>query len=813
MEAIDLLILSATDATRVISQLLSVNVDVGELREGVLTLMLPLIRSIINFCACNRALETSGDLLSPRAGSFAGLPATSFNEFGIEVVLTPTQALEGIISSLTSARPPTVENYGLKAAHVVHQSWEANGDLSQESCYGPVLNEFNIRDLIAIYSDALRQAHANEFEKDSHTLQWYLSERIRQLLTEDKYKKNQSTISWAHKWLNEILVKLQGKPINSGPAEALDMRLLWLHNNCVRLLHCLREHASPALGSQYLTKSTVLKGSDTSSSGGADSEATNNIIGVDNEPVQGRSEDGEISRAELLSNINGKLQFLPESIISGDNKSLNDVDGSFVTSVGNIDLPTMSRSSTRSSSIDIETDSHHYFALDELAYQLSTASFVDIKEFKQEFDALDSDNCGELNLEQFEALMQRININIASRFVPYIFGKFDKNDNGRISYAEIIADYSVPKKAFMEFVNLKYENIKHVRTLPLAIVYFFLFIYVSDWRELSGDMYSVTEAIKQRCFAQTDVYDEANGVVVSFDSIQSQSDFWFWFQEGLLMNFARDSDTGQVNVDNLYSIVVKDQISLRQDRKVLSDSCNAQYANELKLSCFESNTFSTETFGSDVKRCDNWMDADCYNGPDQPQLDSAFVSDPPQLKVDHVISVDVADMLASNYGTNFSLWNSIDELQTQALYLEYRDWFDNMTARVYIGLPLYNVVTGAWANMIYTVEIGHTGLFTTNAFYEVAVTGPYSDTRWQNWIPDIVWFCVLLSLMIVEIKSVVRHVQSDKLGICKRPIDEEKQPYGRAYFKHGWNYFDWCLMILVYTQSIFWLVTRTLPMF
>jgi len=35
---------------------------------------------------------------------------------------------------------------------------------------------------------------------------------------------------------------------DQSPADiSLGKRLLWLHNNCVRLLHCLRQHASPAL--------------------------------------------------------------------------------------------------------------------------------------------------------------------------------------------------------------------------------------------------------------------------------------------------------------------------------------------------------------------------------------------------------------------------------------------------------------------------------------------------------------------------------------------------------------------------------------
>jgi hypothetical protein len=37
-------------------------------------------------------------------------------------------------------------------------------------------------------------------------------------------------------------------------------------------------------------------------------------------------------------------------------------------------------------------------------------------------------------------------------------------------------------------------------------------------------------------------------------------------------------------------------------------------------------------------------------------------------------------------------------------YLRSRFWLDNQTERVYIGVPLHNVGTGAWANFIYIIQ-------------------------------------------------------------------------------------------------------------
>ena len=112
--------------------------------------------------------------------------------------------------------------------------------------------------------------------------------------------------------------------------------------------------------------------------------------------------------------------------------------------------------------------------------------------------------------------------------------------------------------------------------LAQAIVYFFLFIYVSDFRELSGDLYHVTGAVMQRCLVQTEVYYEPEGRLIDFASIQSPDEFWYWFEYGFFSAFGADPNTAlsivnssNYDVDeNSFNIIVNNQISLRQDRKV-----------------------------------------------------------------------------------------------------------------------------------------------------------------------------------------------------------------------------------------------------
>ncbi len=38
-----------------------------------------------------------------------------------------------------------------------------------------------------------------------------------------------------------------------------------------------------------------------------------------------------------------------------------------------------------------------------------------------------------------------------------------------------------------------------------AILNFFMFVFVADWRELSGDLFEVTQSINQRCIDYTKV--------------------------------------------------------------------------------------------------------------------------------------------------------------------------------------------------------------------------------------------------------------------------------------------------------------------
>ena len=76
-------------------------------------------------------------------------------------------------------------------------------------------------------------------------------------------------------------------------------------------------------------------------------------------------------------------------------------------------------------------------------------------------------------------------------------------------------------------------------------------------------------------------------------------------------------------------------------------------------------------------------------------------------------------------------------------------------------------------------QVSDTGLYSTRHYYEVAVTGPYTEDKWYRWIPDVAWGCVLITLVVVEVKSIVRHASNPaKLGLCRKPRDAEGRVIG-----------------------------------
>lgn len=59
------------------------------------------------------------------------------------------------------------------------------------------------------------------------------------------------------------------------------------------------------------------------------------------------------------------------------------------------------------------------------------------------------------------------------------------------------------------------------------------------------------------------------------------------------------------------------------------------------------------------------------------------------------------------------------------------------------------------------------------------MTGPYTEDKWYRWIPDVAWGCVLITLVVVEVKSIVRHASNPgKLGLCRKPRDAEGRVIG-----------------------------------
>ena len=56
-----------------------------------------------------------------------------------------------------------------------------------------------------------------------------------------------TSMVWAVRLKEHFIDKVISHTTQTQADLALDMRLVWVHNNCVRLLHCLKDHASPAL--------------------------------------------------------------------------------------------------------------------------------------------------------------------------------------------------------------------------------------------------------------------------------------------------------------------------------------------------------------------------------------------------------------------------------------------------------------------------------------------------------------------------------------------------------------------------------------
>jgi hypothetical protein len=112
MEAVDLLLLSATTAQRALAHVLAPPPTRVQNPDGSsLTLesvVLPLLRSTANFCACAVGLWSSSSTLPPSRFSFSGLPAVTFRELGRDVTMSPLEALNALVLSLTTPTPRLV---------------------------------------------------------------------------------------------------------------------------------------------------------------------------------------------------------------------------------------------------------------------------------------------------------------------------------------------------------------------------------------------------------------------------------------------------------------------------------------------------------------------------------------------------------------------------------------------------------------------------------------------------------------------------------------------------------------------------------
>ena len=116
MVAVDTLLRSAVDARRALSLVITEDFQAKNLRHAVEHVVLPAIAAMANFCACDatlraRAAQRQSAKFAPH---FEELPAVTFEELGHEVTLTPSEALDGLMCSLTASKPPMACYYSVR---------------------------------------------------------------------------------------------------------------------------------------------------------------------------------------------------------------------------------------------------------------------------------------------------------------------------------------------------------------------------------------------------------------------------------------------------------------------------------------------------------------------------------------------------------------------------------------------------------------------------------------------------------------------------------------------------------------------------
>ena len=105
MEAVDMLIRSAVDAKEALGLFLTGSFHAQNLRQGIDMLVLPLLTGITNCCVFHAART---------ALPLADFPAVTFDELGFRVTLSAFDALDGLMCSLTSEKPPMACFYGVR---------------------------------------------------------------------------------------------------------------------------------------------------------------------------------------------------------------------------------------------------------------------------------------------------------------------------------------------------------------------------------------------------------------------------------------------------------------------------------------------------------------------------------------------------------------------------------------------------------------------------------------------------------------------------------------------------------------------------
>lgn len=441
------------------------------------------------------------------------------------------------------------------------------------------------------------------------------------------------------------------------------------------------------------------------------------------------------------------------------------------------------------------------------------------KTITQAFASADDDRSGEIDRDEFWALLEQNKIVCSDEEFSLLWDRYDEDQGGSVTIDEFTLQYSFPATHFKDFLDNKEEEQDKCRSLPLTIFFFAVFVVLVAFHEKTTVVFQLESSLK----ASLTEAGIPSADDITFNDINSVDDIYDWAAEVLLPTLFLQEDP--ISGDPLepddwgtvltYSKLLGSGVIFSQKRSV-ENACYVPEIAEVYGVCHPDSSVATDPYGLEL--CSNYshfLDAlgtnetcACIGGAaldcvPEDIADPAYqgMYDPQPYQV----SEDSGSYEDNQYTQLFYWEHPIEDSVRKLDVLHQRGWIDENTKSLTISFAIFNPELLVYTKGSINFVLDRGGYVDCNYDSVSMLADAYSEV-WL-WGLDALWILMVLSLAWSEVQEM-----RDTAGCTKKGLEDlEKRGDTRTtsqrycdYWQDGWNYIDWAQVILTLFLSCYW---------